>query len=161
MRRNLGRFWMFFVGLALGLIISFTIGTEGLFHISKAEASPSDQEYVDQGKVGRIYRKFKEMNKKIDAAIEDYKNDVIEEDELKLRLNQILLLREQIYDIFPKVLGADFRDWIMEWDLFNSFIRIANRQIDESFTSEATLIGTLEVFKKAKEGLEKTLLGWE
>ena len=161
MRKKLGRFWIFFVGLAVGLIISFTIGTEGLFHIAKAEASPSDQDYIDQGKVGKIHRKLKEMNKKLEAAIEDYKNDVIEEEELEKRIKEIHYLRLDALDLFPKVLGVKFRQWVHTWGGLAYHLIQANTFANTNYISEAAVADNLEAAKEIKDTLEKLLLGWK
>ncbi len=117
---------------------------------------------ADQGRSGNLVlvkEKLKKMNELLQKAIDDYRNDVIEEDELRKRIDEIFKLKYEVMEEFPDVWGQDFRYWYYVFVGLDRFLDLAKDMSDEWIYSEADVIDMLEWAKWMKNMAEQDLEG--
>ena len=99
------------------------------------------------------------MNQLLQKAIDDYRNDVIEEDELRKRINEIIELKFEAMDAFPGVWGYSFTSWYRAFASLDHSLFWAKAYSDTWVMSEAEVLALLERAKSTKEELEQHLEG--
>ncbi len=105
-----------------------------------------------------VKKKLKQMNELFDKAIDDYENDVIEEDELLERIDKIKKLKYEIIKEFPGVWGWTFNTWYRYFSNIDYCLQWCNRYADRIYITEAQVIKMLELAKKGKESVEKCVI---
>jgi hypothetical protein len=114
---------------------------------------------MSTGNLVLVKKKFKEMNALLQKAIDDYRNEVIEEDELHKRIFEIVRLKYSLMLEFPDIWGMPFVDWYSTFVGLDSSLDYARDMLDDWTVSEAEVIRILEWAKQKKEHLEKYLDG--
>ncbi len=106
-----------------------------------------------------VKEKLKEMNELIQKAIDDYRNDVIEEDELRKRIDEIIELKLETIDEFPDVWGIPFEDWYFHFAMLDRALDSAILLSYDWPSSDADILWFLEKVKQWKELLEEGIDG--
>ncbi|MFC1995349.1 hypothetical protein ACFLVM_00515 [Chloroflexota bacterium] len=118
---------------------------------------------ADQGKstgnLVLVKEKLKIMNELIQKAIDDYRNDVIEEDELRTRIYEIVKRKYEAMEMFPDVWGIRFIDWYHWFAQVDLVLFDATTESIYPFVSEADILEKLERAKSLKKRLEKKVDG--
>ncbi len=107
------------------------------------------------GNLGLVKEKLKEMNELLQKAIDDYRSDVIEEEELRKRIDEIIKLKKEVIDEFPDVWGRPFSSWYSSFSSLDGLLELAEDMSGMWVISEAQVLDTLEWAKKLKGWLEK------
>ena len=119
----------------------------------KSKSSTSEK---DKRRIDIALKKLKELNEKLKKLIDDYKNDVIEEDDLVIGINELFKLKNAAISKFPIVWGKTFWTWYHRFYEMDEKLYVA-RNSAIGYGSEAAVLATLEEAKKWKEKLEKEL----
>ncbi len=114
---------------------------------------------MSTGNLVLVKEKLKEMNELLQKAIDDYRNDVIEEDELRKRIDEIIKLKLEAIDGFPDVWGIPFADWYRWFANSDSNLDFAKRLSDDWMVPESFVLRLLENAKGWKEFAEQNLDG--
>jgi hypothetical protein len=157
-------------GLNLEVTVSGLPVDGSIIYIRMWSLLPTGWSFVDmkvlaaflEGSIGNLVlvkEKLKEMNELLQKAIDDYRNDVIEEDELRKRIEEIIKLKREAIAEFPDVWGQTFAYWYHRLASIDGALNLTR---DNSFIplfSEAYVLQTLEWAKEWKEDLEKKVDG--
>ena len=114
-----------------------------------------------------VKEKLKKMNELLQKLIDDYQNDLIDEEEVRKRISEIIGLKFMLLDAFPEVWGSPFAEWYFPlkdldsqlsaaWDQSSGIIG-TDRQV--AFDPKIFVLSLLEVAKAWKEGLERKVDG--
>jgi len=109
------------------------------------------------GNLVLVKEKLKKMNELLQKAIDDYRNDVIEEDELRKRIDEIIKLKKETIDEFPDVWGHSFSYWYVMFSCLDWELESAERMSRWWTFSEADVLEMLEWAKRWKEDMERKL----
>ena len=111
------------------------------------------------GNLVLVKEKLKKMNELLQKAIDDYRNDVIEEDELRKRIDEIIKLKLEVLDAFPDVWGLPFSYWYHSFAGLDIRLELVKYSARTWAITEAEVLEDLEKTKQVKEDLEKKVDG--
>jgi len=114
---------------------------------------------MSSGNLALVKEKLKKMNELLQKAIDDYRNDVIEEDELGRRIDEIVKLKLEATKGLPDFWGYPFDIWYRMFAGLDGALDLAKRVSGKWYFSEAEVLRMLELAKELKEDLEKTVDG--
>ena len=109
------------------------------------------------GNLVLVKEKLKEMNELLQKAIDDYQNDVIEEDELRDRIDEIVKLKYEVMNEFPYIWGYSLDIWYRQLAGLDTALGYAREISQLWLPSEADIISMLEWAKSWKDTMEQTL----
>ncbi len=114
---------------------------------------------MSTGNLVLVKEKLTEMNELLQKAMDDYRNDVIEEDELRKRIDEIIELKLEIIDEFPVIWGYSFSYWYHSFSVIDRYLEFADNRASKWGFLESEVIHMLEKAKQLKEDLEETVDG--
>jgi hypothetical protein len=113
--------------------------------------------WVSPGDLVLVKEKLKKMNELLQKAIDDYRNGVIEGDELRKRIDEIIKLKYEAINGFPDVWGQSFGEWYSDFERLDRYLNTARNDSANKWISEKWALGALERAKTSKEFIEKIL----
>ncbi len=114
---------------------------------------------MSSGNLVLVKEKLKEMNELFQKAIDDYRNDVIEEDELIKRIDEIIKLKVEAMELFPDIWGSPFLQWYYDLSVLDRLLELIKDMAGSWAVTEAEVLEDLEQAKSWKEDLEKIVDG--
>ncbi len=110
---------------------------------------------MSTGNLVLVKEKLKKMNELLQKAIDDYRNGVIEEEELRKRLKEIRKLKFEAMYEFPDVWGKPFSKWYMSFSNIDFDLQNAINRSHAYWPTEEEILMYLEWAKRDKAYLEK------